>query len=328
VECPESCNTEGVCAEVNVLCGGSSGWTCEYTSPVYESGGETLCDELDNDCDGFVDEELPGCSEICNGVDDNDNNIVDDNPRDQPTCPTVTGVCAQGVSATCGGTEGWQCAYTSTDFEETESTCDGLDNDCDGLTDEGCGCSTGASKVYVLAYTGNSIDPENGIYRANLDGSGVEPIFNLTGSNVLLFQVNPADDRVYYYDFITEELRRVPLGGGVSEPVWTGATQQWAIHPAAARVYLECGLSNICAFDLATPGTVDTVIEPARVSALSIDPFLGKIYWGDHIEPTSTAREEKWCSRLELTRRASSRSTRMATGHTREVSAACRRPTW
>ena len=39
--------------------------------------------------------------------------------------------------------------------------------------------------MYVLAYAGNSTAPENGIYRANLDGTGVEPVLNLTGSTVL-----------------------------------------------------------------------------------------------------------------------------------------------
>jgi hypothetical protein len=282
VECPSACNTQGVCAEVNVRCGGRSGWTCEYTSSARETGEETICDGLDNDCDGFVDEEIPGCTEICNGIDDDGNGRVDDNPKDPPPCPTLTGVCTHGVTATCGGAAGWQCAYSSMAFETAESKCDGLDNDCDGLVDEGCGCPTGTSKVYVLAYAGNSTSAQNGIFRANLDGTSVEPVLGLTGSTVLVFQVNPADQKVYYYDFVTKQLRRVPLNGGSTELVWTGDTQQWSLHPSAARAYVECGISNVCAFDLATPSSVTTVIQPASVSALYVDPFTRKIYWADH----------------------------------------------
>jgi hypothetical protein len=284
VECPRACNSQGVCANHNVRCAGRTGWTCEYTSLAREMGEETICDGLDNDCDGFVDEGIEGCAEVCNGLDDDGNGSIDDNPKDPPPCPTFTGVCTQGVMATCAGTAGWQCGYTSPAFEAAESKCDGLDNDCDGLMDEGCGCATGASKVYVLAYAGNSTSAANGIFRANLDGTSVEPVLNLTGSTVLVFQVNPADQKVYYYDFATQQLRRVPLNGGATELVWTGATQQWSIHPAAARAYVECGISNVCAFDLATPGTVTTVVQPASVSALSVDPFTRKIYWADHAD--------------------------------------------
>ena len=73
MECPAPCNTQGVCAQVEVRCSGRSGWTCKYTSPARETGEETICDKLDNDCDGFVDEGIVGCTEICNGLDDDGN---------------------------------------------------------------------------------------------------------------------------------------------------------------------------------------------------------------------------------------------------------------
>jgi hypothetical protein len=87
---------------------------CE-TQCIKTNGGVETCDGFDNDCDGIVDDNL------------------------QP--PTITclskGVCA-GTQPTCGGQMGWVCNYPAT-YEPVEDTtfgCDGLDNDCNGQTDE------------------------------------------------------------------------------------------------------------------------------------------------------------------------------------------------
>jgi hypothetical protein len=204
--------------------------------------------------------------------------MVDDNPRDAPPCPKVLGVCTAGATATCAGAVGWKCAYTSTDYEPEESKCDGLDNDCDGLVDEGCGCATGRSKMYVVQR-----GTTGAIVRANLDGSGLETIHTLAGGSVFSTKVDPLEGKVYFWDFATKQFHRIPLAGGAPESVWMGDTQQWAFDPAADRIYTECtGLSNICAFDLATPMTNVRLVSPAAVAALEIDLFQRKIYWADH----------------------------------------------
>ena len=277
VECPTACNTKGVCAQAKQTCAGRSGWTCEYTSPAFEKDKETLCDGLDNDCDGLVDEELVGCFEICDGIDNDKNGAIDDNPKDPPPCPTALGVCAAGVTATCAGAAGWKCAYTSSEYEAEESKCDGLDNDCDGLVDEGCGCPTGQSKMYVVQRGTSS-----GIVRANLDGTGLETIHPFASGSVFSTKIDPIEKKIYFWDFATKQMHRIPLGGGTPENVWMGDTQQWAFDPASDRMYTECaGLSNICAFDLATPTMNVRLVSPAAVAALEVDPFQRKIYWAD-----------------------------------------------
>lgn len=77
--------------------------------------------------------------EICDGIDNDGNGKVDDNLAECPTCATV-GACAEGVDAKCQGASGWSCTYTSKSWEQNETICDAIDNDCDGRTNEGLDC--------------------------------------------------------------------------------------------------------------------------------------------------------------------------------------------
>ncbi|HEY4393104.1 MAG TPA: MopE-related protein [Polyangia bacterium] len=160
---------------------------------VKTNGGIEICDGLDNDCNGIVDDgfvfltdidncggcgrqcdfpfaqakcdngvceqgaclanfydrdpNVPGCEtpcfktnggvEICDGLDNDCNGTVDDNPG-PPTVTCLTkGVCA-GTTPTCANQNGWVCNYPATyeAIEDTKFGCDGLDNDCNGVTDE------------------------------------------------------------------------------------------------------------------------------------------------------------------------------------------------
>jgi len=110
------CSRLGVCEAptVRAACEGGN-WVCDdHLVEGYEET-EVSCDEKDNDCDGLTDEGL----------------------ADQPGHCLSQGVC-DGTPVRSRCQQGhWTCDYREVEgYEETEVSCDGKDNDCNGLTDE------------------------------------------------------------------------------------------------------------------------------------------------------------------------------------------------
>lgn len=91
-----------------------------------------------NDCDDMSSLNKPGGIEVCDGRDNNCNGLIDDNTTDSgktcfdgPGLPN-TGTCMNGTSFCVNG--GIQCIGQIVSQIET---CNGLDDDCDGVVDNG-----------------------------------------------------------------------------------------------------------------------------------------------------------------------------------------------
>jgi hypothetical protein len=161
---------------------------CDNDSALINPGAAEICDGIDNNCDGNIDEGDPGggtvcstglpgvcaagvrhCSaggltcqqsvqpsaEICDGMDNNCDGQVDE------AFPQLNTACTDGNLGVCTGTgtfvcdlagTGTVCNITAPGSSPSPETCNGLDDNCDGNVDEGnpgggAACDTGQPGV-------------------------------------------------------------------------------------------------------------------------------------------------------------------------------------
>ena len=118
--------------------GASVGDDCDDACTSCMPGGKETCDNKDNDCSGVVDDHMTLIDSSCLHL----------------------GQCGAGVLFACvSASQTWTCDYSGVAaYEATEeTTCDGLDNDCDGATDFEFSYLDGAVSKHIGAVCGLGI---------------------------------------------------------------------------------------------------------------------------------------------------------------------------
>jgi hypothetical protein len=143
------------------------GSPCSLGEGACRSYGVTVCDAADpaasTRCDAA---EIPPGDEICNGLDDDCDGLTDEGwPTIGEICTVGVGACADTGVRVCNEVQPAGPAVCSAKQGKAKAeTCNGVDDDCDSLTDEtwpkkGTACSVGvggcrASGVWVCAEAG------------------------------------------------------------------------------------------------------------------------------------------------------------------------------
>jgi hypothetical protein len=253
-------------------------WVCEegylrcegHIGPVGE-----VCDSVDNDCNGVVDDQLPNATmEVC---------------YDAPQETILVGECKPGIRYCVDGSMASECVGQVLPATEL---CDGKDNDCDGETDEGFDTAN-VDVVFVIDVSGS--------FRDEIDRTiyGIAPLLEdditrnfrfglvvighlreqetpyLTGTMRVITDLVPRED---FLEHINEAKRIAEGGTSGQEPSWDSIV--WVARNDFGFTFREDANKVIILMTDETGQSFDSprVNEQETAQIVMSSPFIVHVY--------------------------------------------------
>ena len=252
-----------MCADGYLRCDGHVGPNAE------------ICDSIDNDCNGVVDDQLPNATmEVC---------------YDGPQETILVGECKPGIRYCVDGAMQSECVG---EVLPTGELCDGKDNDCDGEIDEGFDTAN-VDVVFVIDVSGSfhaeiertiyGIAPlledeltQNFRFGLIIIGSQIDhEVDFLSGKMRVVTDLVPRDEFLQYL-YIARDIATGPTGG--QEPSWDSIA--WVAENRFGFTFREDSNKVIILMTDETGQTYDSprVNEQGVAHILQSSPFIVHVY--------------------------------------------------
>ena len=244
---PASAGMKRVCARTNAAgtcygaeeCDPAAGWVgCTAATPEQER-----CNEKDDNCNTLIDEDFPALGAVCfAGV----------------------GECRVPGKLVCRA-DGLDVECDAKPKQAGKEVCNGLDDDCDGATDEDW------PDLGRPCVAGLGLCAEVGTYRCRSDGSGVEcdAVPGPSSSEVCNYLDDDCDEKTDE-DFITDGKYTAPTACG---NCFTDCTKIWWSAKHHAQGVCDAGLAIPTCIYVCDPGWVDADKNPTNGCELELDPL-------------------------------------------------------
>lgn len=260
---------QGACAAGTTTCTTGMIVCNQTTMPTAEK-----CDNVDNDCNGMVDDMAMGVGVACN--------------------TGMPGVCAAGTTTCTGG-----AIVCTPNTMASAEMCDGLDNDCDGTVDNGnpgggvmCGPSLGACTTQTacvagaIVCRGTFVGPM-GVGAAGNPGTQAQPVLTIAaaqanaaiiggGADVCVCDTAAAGASIYSEDVTMVEGTSVL--GGYNCADWSRNITTYITtiqNTALTGVKFPAGITAITALDgITVQGLAANMGTSAAITVTDSSPSL------------------------------------------------------